>query len=181
MGFLGVFLGFLPFRDGLKVGATPRMSGLVERLHPTVRPPAPRVQSGASQRTMGHRNQFRSWLGRSARRKGLGTLEWQPPVSPNDHETLLDSPQMGPTRCLFPSSAERCRWEEKDGVADPFARRGESEARPDGRPVTSEHRSSCGRRCSQHDRSNCMVPPPSFRRRKLYSPPGSRHTHLVET
>ena len=41
---------------------------------------------------------------------------------------------------------ERFSWEERDGVADSFARRGESEARADGRPVTSEQRSSCGRR-----------------------------------
>ena len=30
---------------------------------------------------------------------------------------------------------ERCRWEETDGVADSFARRGESEARAGWRPM----------------------------------------------
>ena len=49
---------------------------------------------------------------------------------------------------------ERFSWEERNGVADSFARRGESEARADRRPVTSEQRSSCERRRSQLDRSH---------------------------
>jgi hypothetical protein len=53
-----------------------------------------------------------------------------------------------------PAEPERFSWEGRDGVANSFARRGESEARADGRPVTSEQRSFCGRRRSQHDRSN---------------------------
>ena len=52
----------------------------------------------------------------------------------------------------------RCRWEGSDRAADSFARRGVSEARASSRPVTSEGRSSCERRSSKHDRSNCIVP-----------------------
>ncbi len=77
----------------------------------------------------------------------------------------------------FRPPPERFSWEERDGVADSFARRGESEARADGRPVTSEQRSSCGRRRSQHDRSHRIVPAkkkgdgllhPPFLRTKLF-------------
>ena len=61
--------------------------------------------------------------------------------------------------CSLPEIAEpdRFGWEGSDGVADSFARRGESEARAGWRPVTSEQRRSCGRRRSQHDRSNSIV------------------------
>ena len=53
---------------------------------------------------------------------------------------------------------ERCSWEGSDCPADFFARRGVSKARASARPVTSERRSSCERRSSKHDRSNCIVP-----------------------
>jgi hypothetical protein len=36
------------------------------------------------------------------------------------------------------SQPERFSWEESDGIAESFPRRGESEARADGRPVTSK-------------------------------------------
>ena len=75
--------------------------------------------------------------------------------------------------------SQRFSGEERDGVADSFARRGESEAQADCRLVTSEQRSSCGRRHSQHDRSHCIVPNrSSFERTRLFQPVWRRRPGL---
>jgi len=98
----------------------------------------------------------KGWRGgffrKTRRERGAGRLKAR-----NERTTKLLRKKTQPARPI-PSHRsgwpERFSWEERDGVADSFAKRGESEARADGRPVTSEQRSSCGRRRSQHDRSN---------------------------
>jgi hypothetical protein len=50
-------------------------------------------------------------------------------------EARLCSTDQGPSVHQRLAYTERFRWEERDGVADSFARRGESEARADGRPM----------------------------------------------